>query len=112
MGIVERIKEKCNENNTNIATLERNLNIGNGVIRRWNDRKPLAEQVYNVAICLNTSVEWILTGKEAAELTPEEQQLVDLYRSADERGRRRIRQTAELEAQEQKIINFKDWIKK
>lgn len=100
MDIVERIKQKCKENSSNIATLEKELHIGNGVIRRWNERNPGVEQVYKVAICLNTTVEWLLTGKEAADLTPEEQKLVDLYRIADDRGKRSIMRSAEAESAE------------
>lgn len=100
MDIVERIKEKSRQKGTNIATLEKELGIGNGVIRRWNDRKPGAEQVYKIAVCLNTTVEWLLTGKESGNLTPEEQLLVDHYRQADDRGRRNIMKTAENESAE------------
>ena len=100
MDIVERIKEKSRQKGTNIATLEKELGIGNGVIRRWNDRKPGAEQVYKIAVCLNTTVEWLLTGKESGNLTPEEQLLVDHYRQADDRGKRNIMKTAENEGAE------------
>ncbi|MEQ2541526.1 helix-turn-helix transcriptional regulator [Lachnospiraceae bacterium CLA-AA-H183] len=100
MDIVERIKEKSRQKGTNIATLEKELGIGNGVIRRWNDRKPGAEQVYKIAVCLNTTVEWLLTGKESGNLTPEEQLLVDHYRQADDRGKRNIMKTAENESAE------------
>lgn len=100
MDIVERIKEKSRQKGTNIATLEKELGIGNGVIRRWNDRKPRAEQVYKIAVCLNTTVEWLLTGKESGNLTPEEQLLVDHYRQADDRGKRNIMKTAENESAE------------
>ena len=100
MDIVERIKEKSRQKDTNIATLEKELGIGNGVIRRWNDRKPGAEQVYKIAVCLNTTVEWLLTGKESGNLTPEEQLLVDHYRQADDRGKRNIMKTAENESAE------------
>ena len=102
MDIVERIKEKSEKKGINIATLEKKLGIGNGVIRRWKDRKPGAEQVYKVAICLNTTVEWLLTGKESDNLTPEEQLLVNHYRRADERGKRYIMRTAEAESMELK----------
>lgn len=98
MDIVERIKEKSKEKGTNFSKLERELGFGNGVIRRWNERKPGAEQVYKVAICLNTTVEWLLTGKESGNLTPEEQLLVDHYRRADNRGKRSIMRTAESES--------------
>ena len=100
MDIVERIKEKSRQKGTNIATLEKELGIGNGVIRRWNDRKPGAEQVYKIAVCLNTTVEWLLTGKESGNLTPEEQLLDDHYRQADDRGKRNIMKTAENESAE------------
>lgn len=100
MDIVERIKEKSKEKGTNFAKLERELGFGNSVIRRWNERKPGAEQVYKVAICLNTTVEWLLTGKESGNLTPEEQLLVDHYRRADNRGKRSIMRTAESESAE------------
>lgn len=100
MDIVERIKEKSRQKGTNIATLEKELGIGNGVIRRWNDRKPGAEQVYKIAVCLNTTVEWLLTGKESGNLTPEEQLLVDHYRQADDRGKRNIMKIAENESAE------------
>lgn len=102
MGIVERIKQKAKEKGLNISQLEKELNIGNGVIRRWDDRNPNAEQVYNVAICLNTTVEWLLTGKEAAELSSDEQTLVNYYRQADDRGKRYIMRTAEAESTELK----------
>lgn len=40
------------------------------------------------------------SGKRHYELTPEEQQLVDLYRQADARGKRSILRTAQDEVQE------------
>lgn len=49
---------------------------------------------------LGLSLDYILTGKEAGDLTPEEQQLVDLYRQADSRGKRSILRLAQDEAQE------------
>lgn len=100
--MVERIKEKCKQLGTSMGALEKELGFANGSIRRWDERVPGIDRAYLLANRLGVSIEWILTGKEAADLTPDEQQLVDLYRATDERGRRRIRQTAELEAQEQK----------
>lgn len=50
----------------------------------------------------NIDIAWILTGKKDSDLTPEEQQLVDLYRQADERGKRSIIRLAQDEARELK----------
>ncbi len=100
MGIVERVNQKCAELNTNKATLEKELGFGNGTINRWRERVPGVDRVLLLANKLNVSVEWLITGKEPGELTQEEQKLVDLYRGADERGRRTIMSTAEREVQE------------
>lgn len=101
MDIVQRIKTKCKEKGTNISNLEKNLGIGNGNIRRWNIQNPGSDKVIEVAKALNVSIDWLLTGKESEELTKEEQKLVDLYRSADQRGKNTIMRAAEGEAQEQ-----------
>lgn len=53
----------------------------------------------------NIDIAWILTGKRDSDLTPEEQQLVDLYRQADERGKRSILVTAQNEAKELTTIS-------
>ena len=45
-------------------------------------------------------ISYILTGKEAGELTADEQRLIDLYRQADERGKRNIIRNAEAEGAE------------
>ena len=45
-------------------------------------------------------IAWILTGKKDGDLTQEEQQLIDYYRRADNRGKRNILRTAESESTE------------
>lgn len=100
MSIVERIKQKCTEKGININTLENNCGLGHATIRRWDNNSPAVEKVEIVANLLEVSLDWLITGKEAADLTPEEQQLVDYYRRADERGKRTILRTAESESME------------
>lgn len=94
MTIVERIKAKCKEKSTTMGTLEKELGFGNGNIRRWDERTPGADRIFAVAQRLGVTVEWLLTGKEAGELTPEEQRLVDLYRSCSETGQDIIMENA------------------
>ena len=45
-------------------------------------------------------IAWILTGKKDGDFTQEEQQLIDYYRRADDRGKRSILRTAESESTE------------
>ena len=100
MSIVERIKEKCKEKNTSMNALEKKLGLGNGTIRTWDVKEPGSSKVILVAESLGLSLDYLLTGKEYGELTQEEKTLVDYYRHADARGKRRIIQTAEMESQE------------
>lgn len=100
MGLVERIRVKCTEKGTTIKALEREIGLGNGTISRWNTNVPSYDKVIKVADSLQTSFYWLIFGKEAADLTPEEQHLIDLYRQADDRGKRSILRLAKDEAQE------------
>ncbi len=107
MSIVERIKLKCKEQNTNIKTLEREIGIANGSIRRWENQKPSYDKIILVAEKLNVTVNWLIFGKEASELSPDEQKLIEYYRKTDERGKRNILRQAEAEAAELESSNSK-----
>ncbi len=100
MEIVERIKDLCIAENITIKELERIIQISNGSIRHWNEKTPSVERVLLVADHFNVSLDWLVTGKESENLTPEEQLLVDHYRRADNRGKRSIMRTAESESAE------------
>ena len=100
MEIVERIKDLCIAENITIKELERIIQISNGSIRHWNEKTPSVERVLLVADHFNVSLDWLVTGKESGNLTPEEQLLVDHYRRAHNRGKRSIMRTAESESAE------------
>ncbi len=100
MEIVERIKSLCITENITIKELERIIQISNGSIRHWNEKTPSVERVLLVADYFKVSLDWLVTGKESGKLTPEEQQLIDYYRKADDRGKRSILRTAENESTE------------
>lgn len=107
MEIVERIKDLCIAENITIKELERIIQISNGSIRHWNEKTPSVERVLLVADHFNVSLDWLVTGKESGNLTPEEQLLVDHYRRADNRGKRSIMRTAESESAEQESSTSK-----
>ena len=79
---------------TEMAQISKN-NIGN----YKKGQIPNATILYKLSQILGV---YLLTGKEATDLTPEEQRLVDLYRSSDDRGRKAIMRTAEGESAEVK----------
>lgn len=100
MSIVERIKSRCKEKGTSMNALEKELGFGNGSIRLWDKKEPGSQKVILVAERLDLSLDWLLTGKESGNLTPEEQLLVEHYRRADNRGKRSIMRIAESESAE------------
>ncbi len=107
MEIVERIKSLCITENITIKELERIIQISNGSIRHWNEKTPSVERVLLVADYFKVSLDWLVTGKESGNLTPEEQQLIDYYRKADDRGKRSILRTAESESTELESSAYK-----
>ncbi len=100
MTLVERIKIKCEENNLTIRKLEQLSGLSNATIRKWETQTPSYDKVVAVAKTLHVSLNWLIFGKESEELSPDEQQLIDLYRHADTRGKRSILKHAEAECTE------------
>ena len=99
-GIVERAKEKAAEKGTNMTAIENECGLGHGVIGRWNSNSPSIDKVEIIANFLSVSIENLITGKEPGNLIFEEQQRVNLYRQADDRGKRSIFRTAQDEARD------------
>lgn len=62
MSILDNIKILCEENNTNVFAVERELGFGRGTIRRWDTNSPSADKLEKVAYYFNVSMDW-LVGK-------------------------------------------------
>lgn len=69
-----------------MGTLEKELGFGNGSIRRWDEKTPGADKVLLIANRLEVTIDWLLTGKEAKDLTQDEKKLIELYRKTNDEG--------------------------
>lgn len=58
--ILERIQNLCNERNTNITQLEKELGFGKSTIRRWNTSSPSVDNLQKVADYFKVSVDSLL----------------------------------------------------
>jgi len=67
MTLTERIKLVCTPLNHTFASIERELKFGQGTIRKWDNSIPSADKLLKVAQLLNTSTDWLLTGKPLSE---------------------------------------------
>ena len=74
--MVSLIKELCASKKTTIKALERELGLGNGTIRRWDDSSPAYEKLQKVAAYFGITVAE-LTGEEQKEThaLPQENEL-------------------------------------
>lgn len=105
--MVNEIKNLCKKNNTNIKQLEKNLEIANGSIRKWDEKSPSYDKVEKVAKYFNVSIEYII-GTETEE-THKEKEIISFYRKADDRGKDRIYKTAKDEAdQAEQLLHQKE----
>lgn len=60
MSIVETIKKLCKSHDTSIAALEKELEFGNGTIRKWDKAYPSADRLKKVADRFNVSTDFLL----------------------------------------------------
>ena len=63
MNIVSRIKDLCEKENTTLTALEKELNIGKGIIRRWASSSPNMDNIQKVADYFRVSTDYLL-GRE------------------------------------------------
>lgn len=116
MELVTRIETVCKEKGYSIMKLEKESGLSNGQIGKWKRQKPSYDKVASVANTLNVTIDWLITGKEAQELNPDEEKLIEYYRSSDERSKKMILAMAaagadqEHEQGKDNIIRFQDWI--
>ncbi|MBC1292229.1 MULTISPECIES: helix-turn-helix domain-containing protein [Listeria] len=60
MNTFERIKDLCTKQQISISELERKLNFGNGIIRRWSTSAPNSDKLERVANYFNVSTDYLL----------------------------------------------------
>ena len=92
MNIYENIKKLCKIKGMTISSLESAANLSNGAISKWKNKMPQADNLYNVAKILGTSIELILTGslensqenKESTKYSNDDLALIEKYRKLDD----------------------------
>lgn len=104
MLMVDRINELAQRMGISISTIEKTVGLSNGIIGKWRKQSPSCEKLKLVADYLNVSIDYLLTGKEhkTTALTPDEQELLDIYKSLSDTGKGQLKERAvvlaELEA--------------
>ena len=63
MLLTERIKLLAEPLNMTFASIERDIGIGRGTIRKWDINCPSADKLLKVANLLDTTMDYLMTGK-------------------------------------------------
>ena len=97
MSIADRIKNEGAKKNFTLASIERELGLGNGSIRRWDTSIPSADKLYKVAELLKVSMDYLYIGTGAKSekslgeiLSTSENELLMNCRKLDSRGQHRV----------------------
>lgn len=83
MLLTERIRSLAEPLNMTFASIEREIGIGRGTIRKWDTNCPAADRLLKVANLLNTTTDFLLTGTDNnqgnIEITLNDKELLDLF---------------------------------
>lgn len=98
----QRLKAWRKEKNLTLTDISSKTGLSTGGLSAYERDEKLIGSKTLLALWseYNIDIAWILTGKKDGNLTAEEEILVDLYRRADDRGKRSIMRTAESESTE------------
>ena len=66
--LTDRIKSLAEPLNMTFASIERDVGIGRGTIRKWDTNCPAADRLLKVANLLNTTTDFLLTGDDHKKL--------------------------------------------
>lgn len=123
MCSVDRVKVLCRERGVAVSKLEKDLGFGNGYIAQLRKGVFPADRLKKIADYFGVTFDWLLSGgsdvpptsqfdsrRESDEyypLSPQEKQIIDMYRELDERGRVRLIQHA-LNAYDAELQRMKE----
>ena len=98
----KRLKAWRKENNLTLTDILAKTGLSTGGLSAYERDEKLIGSKTLLALWSEYRIDiaWILTGKKDGDFTQEEQQLIDYYRRADDRGKRSILRTAESESTE------------
>lgn len=90
--ILDKIKGLCNKFNISIAELERNLEFGNGSIRKWSSASPSISKLMKVSKYFGVNIQYFIDdeylsyeafvfAKEYDKLSKKQKKLIECYMS-------------------------------
>jgi len=110
MNLYEKIKQLASLNNINIAILERNCELSQGSIAKWQNSSPKVDNLIKIADYFSVTVGYLLgrenlISAESTDLPQDERQLLTCFKQCDEIDQARILAYAEAIAHKEVYKN-------
>lgn len=86
MSIVDRLQAIVKERGTTFKQLERNVGLGNGTIRRWEEQSPRLDKLTKVADYLQISLDFLVYGRSVSEPDTSSECKIDLEAEKERQG--------------------------
>lgn len=87
----DRLQALCKQRGTSVSGMLSELGLSTGSTGNWKKGQlPKGDILAKIADYLNTSIDYIVYGEFRTDLTDEEKQMVELYRTSPERARYKI----------------------
>ena len=85
-NFIERLEKTAQERGVSFFRVERDLQLGNGTIKRWAEQSPRLDKLVSVAKYLNVSLDYLVFGTLHPESSPSGDGEPDLERVKREQG--------------------------
>ena len=82
--LIDRLEIEAKKKGLTFNRIERELGLGNGTIKRWNDQSPRLDKLTAVARFVGVSLDYLVFGELQTESTPNRE--LDLARVKEEQG--------------------------
>ncbi|ENQ3106010.1 hypothetical protein SAMN04488168_101466 [Bacillus sp. 491mf] len=77
MSIVETIKNLCKSHDISVSGLEKELDFGNGTIRKWDKAYPSADRLQKVADRFNVTTDFLLGRTNQMHMTSKDEKDIE-----------------------------------
>ena len=91
MNFYERINQLCKNKDTTVSGMLKELGLSTGSTGNWKKGQlPKGDILVMIAEYLQTSIDYIVNGEYKYDLTDDEMQLLEVYKSVPERAKYKV----------------------
>ena len=91
VNFYERLNQLCKNNDTTVSSMLKELGLSTGSTGNWKKGQlPKGDILVMIADYLNTSIDYIVNGEYKYDLSDDELQVLEVYKSVPERAKYKV----------------------